>query len=88
MYSTDLTEEEIKKLYTGVFRPICWIYGEDDECYVSKQEPSVVMKRYQRLCPAIKETHIVPKADHCITREDSQAVFCSIVGSFIDTTVK
>ncbi|KAI9485468.1 MAG: hypothetical protein EXX96DRAFT_494609 [Benjaminiella poitrasii] len=85
VFSTDLSDEEIKKLYENVNRPLCWIYSENDEFYAAKDINHLnVMNRYQNLCPAIKETHIVPKGDHSITREDSQQAFCDIVDNFLN----
>ncbi|KAI9255349.1 hypothetical protein EDC94DRAFT_661970 [Helicostylum pulchrum] len=85
IFSTDLTDGEISKLYQGVNRPICWIYSDQDEYYSSKQDKTTVMNRFKSLCPAIKITAIVPFGDHCIERQDSQEYFCSIVDDFLKT---
>lgn len=41
------------------------------------------MKRFQSLCRAIVEAHIVPEGDHNITRSDSQQAFCQIIHDFV-----
>ncbi|KAI7902533.1 uncharacterized protein BX663DRAFT_511384 [Cokeromyces recurvatus] len=85
VFSTDLSDEEIKKLYENVNRPICWIYSENDEFYVNKVEKqSDVMQRFQNICSAIKETHIIPNGDHSITRKDSQIAFCKVIDDFLN----
>lgn len=78
-----MTEEEIKKLYENVERPICWVYSDQDEFYASTQEKVQVMKRFQDICPAIKLTASVPYGDHNITRKDSQEYFCKVVEEFL-----
>jgi hypothetical protein len=79
-----LSEAEIKELYIGVERPLCWVYSEKDEFYASNQSQLEVMKRFQSICPAIKECHIVPEGDHNITKPISQKAFCNIVKGFIE----
>lgn len=85
VFSTDLTDQEISKLYQGVNRPICWVYSDQDEYYSSKQDKSTVMNRFKSLCLAIKITVTVPFGNHCIERQDSQEYFCSIVDDFLKT---
>ncbi|KAI8969924.1 hypothetical protein BDF20DRAFT_888456 [Mycotypha africana] len=85
VFSTDFTKERIAQLYENVKRPICWVYSENDEYYVPTSEASQsdVMKRYQDVCPAIKETHIIAKGDHSITLKESQTQFCQVVETFL-----
>lgn len=83
VFSTDLTTDEIKNLYEGVNKPICWVYSDQDEYYASTQDKYEVMKRFESICPAIKITANVPHGDHSITREDSQEYFCSVVEEFL-----
>jgi hypothetical protein len=83
-----LSEAEIQELYKGVERPICWVYSEKDEFYASKQSQQEVMKRFQKICPAIKECHSVPAGDHCVTKRISQEAFCNIVEGFIEHTIE
>lgn len=46
------------------------------------------MKRFQKICSAIKECHSVPEGDHCITKRISQEAFCNIVKGFIENTIE
>lgn len=86
VFSTDLTDEEIKELYKGVDRPLIWVYGAKDEYYQASNGDEVEnYERFKSLVPAIKEGHLVPNADHCITAEDAQQVFCKIVSDFLTT---
>lgn len=86
VFSTDFTDDEIKKLFEGVDRPIVWVYGEKDEYYMpSNGDPQKSIDRFMRLVPAIKEGHLVPNADHCITDKEAQKVFCKIVSDFLSS---
>ncbi|KAG1111892.1 hypothetical protein G6F42_014897 [Rhizopus arrhizus] len=84
VFSTDFTDEEIKKLFEGVDRPLVWVYGEKDEYYPpSNRNPQESIDKYMRLVPAIKEGHIVPNADHCITDKEAQQAFCKIISDYL-----
>lgn len=85
VFSTDLTDQEIRTLYQNIHRPICWVYSEKDECYTSSTDPKEVMTRYQSLCDAIQMVTIVPNGDHLITHLDAQSYFCSLVKDFIQS---
>lgn len=86
VFSTDLTDEEIRKLYKGVDRPLVWVYGAKDEYYQASNGDEVEnYERFKSLVPAIKEGHLVPNADHCITAKDAQQAFCKIVSDFLTT---
>jgi pimeloyl-ACP methyl ester carboxylesterase len=85
VFSTDLTVDELTKLYENVTRPICWIYSDQDEFFASNQDKSQLMERFKRICPAIKVTANVPHGDHSITRQDSQEYFCKVVDEFLKT---
>ncbi|KAI8079083.1 uncharacterized protein B0P05DRAFT_542262 [Gilbertella persicaria] len=84
VFSTDFTDEEIKRLFADLHQPICWVYSEKDEFYASDKDKTLVMHRFQSLCPAIIETHIIPEGDHNITRKDSQEAFCLVVKGFLN----
>lgn len=89
VFSTDFTDDEIKKLFEGVDRPIVWVYGEKDEYYMpSNGDPQKSIDKFMRLVPAIKEGHLVPDADHCITDKEAQKVFCKIVSDFLSSIDK
>ncbi|CAO3660064.1 hypothetical protein G6F70_007128 [Rhizopus microsporus] len=83
VFSTDLTDEEILRLYDNVTRPICWVYSEKDEFYASSLNQNDVMKRFQKLCPAIKMTASIPNGSHAIIDPAAQIEFCKVVKDFI-----
>ncbi|KAI9363220.1 hypothetical protein BD770DRAFT_315333 [Pilaira anomala] len=83
VFSTDLTDQEITKLYENVNRPICWVYSDQDEFYASEQDKVEVMNRFKSICPAIKVAANVPFGDHCIDRQDAQEHFCKVVEDFL-----
>lgn len=85
VFSTDLTIDEIKHLYKGINKPICWVYSDQDEYYASTQDKYEVMERFKSICSAIKVTANVPHGDHSIVRQDSQEYFCNIVEDFLKT---
>jgi hypothetical protein len=76
----------LEELYDNVTRPMCWAYCNQDENYVEHPDydKQQVMERFQKFCPAIKMTDIIPFGDHCLTREDSQAYFFNTVEKFLE----
>ncbi|KAI8877953.1 DUF1749-domain-containing protein [Backusella circina FSU 941] len=85
VFSPDLKDKDLEELYANVTSPICWVYSEQDEYYVEHpdDDKQKVMERFQKFCPAIKMTDIVPFGDHCLSREDSQEHFFETVEKFL-----
>lgn len=74
----------IKKLYTGVERPMAFLHAKDDECLVEgNPDPGDVARRYQTFCPAIKKIGVLPSGGHCVTTKEGQSGLCKFVIDFI-----
>ncbi|KAI9496326.1 hypothetical protein BDB00DRAFT_142925 [Zychaea mexicana] len=83
VFSTDLTDETIKRLYEGVNRPTAMVHVKDDECYVGKEDQLELMKRFQSFCPAIRRTIVLEEGGHNVNAKVGQEQLCDFVVEFI-----
>ncbi|KAI8333612.1 hypothetical protein BC941DRAFT_401151 [Chlamydoabsidia padenii] len=84
VFSTDLTDDELDKLYKDVNQPMMVIHGQQDEFYKSSMDPMVMLQRLQKSCPAIKKIAVVPGANHKIFDPQAQTILMDLVSSFLD----
>ncbi|KAI8099460.1 uncharacterized protein BX664DRAFT_321291 [Halteromyces radiatus] len=85
LFSTDLTDEELKKVFQGVHQPMLLLNGAQDEFYQSSIDPLTFLERLQKLCPAIRDIGIIPGANHKVDDLNAQHILASRVLSFLDT---
>jgi hypothetical protein len=86
VFSPDLKDKDLIEIYSDVTRPICWVYSDQDECYVpteGAEDKQKVMERFQSFCPAIKMIDNVPFGNHCMSDERSFLHFFNTVEKFL-----
>ncbi|KAI9307869.1 hypothetical protein BJ944DRAFT_196870 [Cunninghamella echinulata] len=88
VFSTDLSDEDLKELYKDLNQPMMLLHGEDDECYGSAVPKIDILKRIQAFCPSILKIGIISKADHSISLPPSQTIFIDMIVDFITLLTK
>lgn len=83
VFSSDLPDDMIERLYKGMERPMAMLHSKDDECYGSSMDPMELMKRYQSFCPAIKKLGLLDNGGHSVTTKEGQGQLCEFVLEFI-----
>ncbi|KAI9321610.1 hypothetical protein BX666DRAFT_1004486 [Dichotomocladium elegans] len=83
VFSTDLPDDMIERLYKDVHRPMAWVHAKDDEHWVTTNDQMDVMKRYQKFCPAIEMIGTVESGGHEIASEEGKHQLVDFVLEFI-----
>ncbi|CAO3615380.1 unnamed protein product [Cunninghamella blakesleeana] len=85
VFSTDLSDDDLRDLYENLQRPMMLLHGEDDECYGSSVPKLDILKRIQSFCPTVLKIAVIDKADHSISHPLSQTIFIDLVIEFISS---
>ncbi|KAI8391390.1 uncharacterized protein BYT42DRAFT_556714 [Radiomyces spectabilis] len=85
VFSSDLPDDVLEKLYSGVERPMMLVHGSADECFPDNVSMLDLLERFKSFSPAIKRIEVIPDGDHCYTDKDAQQQLISVVMSFLDT---
>ncbi|ORZ08399.1 hypothetical protein BCR42DRAFT_382708 [Absidia repens] len=85
VFSTDLTDEELNLIYKDVNQPMMAVNGQEDEYYRSSVDRMVFLERLQKVCPAIRNIHVVAGADHKVNNPQAQIALVELVSSFLES---
>lgn len=88
VFSTDLSDDDLKELYKDLHQPMILLHGENDECYGSSVPKLDILKRIQSFCPSVLKIAVIDKADHAISPPSSQIAFIDLVTEFISSLTK
>ncbi|ORX56802.1 DUF1749-domain-containing protein [Hesseltinella vesiculosa] len=84
VFSGDLTEDELDRLYDGLTQPMMLVHGSEDEFYKSPVDQMELLERLQRACPAIQKIAVVSGGDHSLTDPTAAEAFVDLVISFLE----
>ncbi|KAI9593147.1 hypothetical protein BDF19DRAFT_498107 [Syncephalis fuscata] len=84
MFSSDLTPEQLKKIYAPVTVPLAMVQSGKDEYIPASVKKEKLLSNAKAAYPKFLELEIIPDVDHAVTPVPGQIKLVKIILSFID----
>ncbi|KAK9708908.1 hypothetical protein K7432_009348 [Basidiobolus ranarum] len=82
MFSSDLSETDLKRVFAAVPVPISIVLSGKDEYMNDKIDKAALLKKIQAVCPKLSMTTIIPDADHAISQPQAQEELMKFITEF------
>ncbi|KAF9348638.1 hypothetical protein BGX26_012968 [Mortierella sp. AD094] len=87
MFSSDIPFEKMQELFGQVKSPLVMVHSAKDEYIPDHVNKEKLISQLAAACPSSVGAIVLPDADHSISDQASQAMFCDVVVQFLRQVV-